>query len=213
MPFSIAPQNRRIPVFEDRHATARVRRRADLVRAITTVNRRVRRYDGCHGGRPVKTARWTDYARISTLAVVVVAVAACAGTSGRAAHGHGASAPHAQQVADTRRQLSLAPAQRDAVLAEMRTMLGSVSGVLHGLSANDHQAIDKAASASGMAMAVDPGLEQKLPREFLELGMGTHRKFDQLADLAARRAPADQLVRSLADVTTNCVACHAMYRF
>jgi hypothetical protein len=43
--------------------------------------------------------------------------------------------------------------------------------------------------------------------------MGTHKKFDHLADLASTRAPADQMVRSLADVTTSCVVCHAMYRF
>jgi hypothetical protein len=60
---------------------------------------------------------------------------------------------------------------------------------------------------------VDPTLEQKLPTQFLELGMATHKKFDQLADLARTRAPTDQLVRSLADTTTSCVVCHAMYRF
>jgi hypothetical protein len=105
------------------------------------------------------------------------------------------------------------PAERDAVLAEMRTMLGSISAVLHGVTANDHQGIEKAARASGMAMAVDPTLEQKLPRQFLEMGMATHKKFDQLSHLARTRAPADQVIRSLADVTTSCVACHAMYRF
>ena len=145
--------------------------------------------------------------------VLTLAVAGCAGRSGRPAHAHGAAATEAHQMADTRRQISLTPAERDAVLAEMRTMLGSVSGVLHGLTANDHQAIEKAARASGMAMAVDPTLEQKLPQQFLEIGMATHKKFDQLADLAGTRAPADQVIRSLADVTTSCVACHAMYRF
>jgi cytochrome c556 len=64
-----------------------------------------------------------------------------------------------------------------------------------------------------MAMAVDPTLEQKLPQQFLEVGMATHKKFDQLADLAGTRAPAEQVIRSLAEVTTSCVACHAMYRF
>jgi hypothetical protein len=90
------------------------------------------------------------------------------------------------------------------VLAEMRAMLGSVSGVLHGLTANDHHAIEKSARASGM---------EKVPQQLLQLGMATHTKFDQLAELARTRASADQVVRSLADVTTNCVTCHAMYRF
>jgi cytochrome c556 len=150
--------------------------------------------------------------RIMAAAVLLLVVTGCARTSGAPAHEHGPTAA-ARQVPDTRRQVSLMPAERDAVLAEMRTMLGSVSGVLHGLTTNDHQAIEKAARASGMAMAVDPTLEQKLPQQFLEIGMATHKKFDQLADLARTRAPADQVIRSLADVTTSCVACHAMYRF
>jgi cytochrome c556 len=150
--------------------------------------------------------------RIVAAAVLILVVTGCAHRSGTPAHEHGATA-HASQVTDTRRQVSLMPAERDAVLAEMRMMLGSVSGVLHGLTANDHQAIEKAARASGMAMAVDPTLEQKLPQQFLEVGMATHKKFDQLADLAGTRAPAEQVIRSLAEVTTSCVACHAMYRF
>lgn len=149
-------------------------------------------------------------AGVVTAAALILAVAGCAG---RPAQHHGAPATHAHQVTDSRQQVLLTPAERDAVLAEMRLMLGSVSGILHGLAANDRPAIEKAARASGMAMAVDPGLEQKLPRPFLELGMATHRKFDQLADLAKTDAPADEVVRSLADVTTSCVACHAMYRF
>lgn len=151
-------------------------------------------------------------ARVIGAAALILAVGGCAGRGGQPAHEHRAAATHAHQVTDTRRQVALAPAERDAVLAEMRMMLGSVSGVLHGLSANDYRAIEKAARASGMAMAVDPALTAKLPQQFLELGMATHKQFDELADLAARRAPADQVVRSLADVTTNCVACHAMYR-
>lgn len=149
-------------------------------------------------------------AGVITAVALILAVAGCAG---RPTQEHAAPARHAHQVTDSRQQIALTPAERDAVLAEMRMMLGSVSGILHGLAANDRQAIEKAARASGMAMAVDPSLEQKLPRPFLELGMATHKKFDQLADLAETRAAADEVVRSLADVTTSCVACHAMYRF
>jgi cytochrome c556 len=160
----------------------------------------------------MKTARSMPRA-VSGVVALVLAVAGCAATSDRPAHEHGAAATHGHQATDARRQISLTPAERDAVLAEMRTMLGSVSGVLHGLTAHDRQAIEQAARASGMAMAVDPRLEQKLPQQFVEIGMATHKKFDHLADLARTRAPADQVVRSLADVTTSCVACHAMYRF
>ena len=161
----------------------------------------------------MRKGRSMQRARVVGAAVLILAVGGCAASGGQPAQGHGAPATHAHQVSDTRRQVALTPAERDAVLAEMRMMLGSVSGALHGLSANDYRAIEKAARASGMGKAADPALAQKLPRQFLELGMATHKKFDALADLAAKPAPADQVVRSLADVTTNCVACHAMYRF
>ena len=149
-------------------------------------------------------------AGIIAAAALIMGTGGCAG---RPTDEHRAAPMHAHQATDNRRQVTLTAAERDAVLAEMRMMLGSVSGVLHGLTANDREAVEKAARASGMAMAVDPSLEQKLPRPFLELGMATHRKFDQLADLVKTGVPADQVVRSLADVTTSCVACHALYRF
>lgn len=147
-------------------------------------------------------------------ALTAAASLALAGCAGGTAMEHAAPAHHAQQMGtDSRRQVSLAPAERDAVLAEMRTMLASVSGVLHGLSANDWDAMEKAARASGTVMAVDPHLRAKLPPQFLDLGMETHKKFDALAHLIQTRPAAAAVVRSLADVTTNCVACHAMYRF
>jgi Flp pilus assembly protein TadD len=103
--------------------------------------------------------------RLITAAALILVLAGCAGRSGPPTREHGSAPAHAHQVTDARRQVSLTSAERDAVLAEMRTMLGSVNGVLHGLVANDHQAIEKAARASGMAMAVDPTLKQKLPTQ------------------------------------------------
>lgn len=122
-------------------------------------------------------------------------------------------AAEAQVATDTRQPVSLAPPQRDAVLAEMRRMLGSVSGVLQSLAAGDRAAVEQAARASGMVKAVDPRLQQTLPRPFLELGMSTHQRFDRLADAARSGAPPEEILRALAEVTQGCVACHAMYRF
>lgn len=49
-----------------------------------------------------------------------------------------------------------------------------VTGVVQGLARTDLLAVEKAATASGMAAAVDPQLEKKLPRQFLDLGERTH---------------------------------------
>ena len=61
------------------------------------------------------------------------------------------------------------PAERDAILLEMRTMLQSLSGIMHGLIASDLDMARKAAGASGMAAALDPGLEKHLPAGYRQL--------------------------------------------
>jgi hypothetical protein len=113
---------------------------------------------------------------------------------------------------DTRQRLKLTVAEGNAVRAEMRQMLASVNGVLQGLASGDLAAVDKAATASGMAAAVDPHLEHKLPRQFVELGERTHRGFDELAGAAKAGAPSTDLLKRFAGVTGSCVACHALYR-
>ena len=117
-----------------------------------------------------------------------------------------------ERSTDARQRLALAPAERDKVLAEMRMMLGSIGGTLHALVANDMAGLEKAARASGMAMAVGPHLEKQLPPQFLELGERTHRGFDQLAYQARAGGKREHLTRGLAGLTDHCVACHAIYR-
>lgn len=123
------------------------------------------------------------------------------------------AALHAQP-ADRRQRVVLPAAPRDTVLAEMRVMLESLNGVLHGLATGDLAAAEKAARASGLATAADvePEIKRALPPPFLRLGMQTHRGFDRLAEQLRTGASRDAVVASLADVTSRCVACHAAYR-
>jgi len=115
---------------------------------------------------------------------------------------------------DGRREIALAPAERDLVLAEMRTMLHSVHGIVTGVQQNDRQAVAKTARASGMAAAVDlsPQLMAKLPLEFKQLGVSVHKRFDQLAARAGAGASRDELLTTLSTQLSACVACHAGYR-
>jgi cytochrome c556 len=108
----------------------------------------------------------------------------------------------------------LPPQARDKVLAEMRHMLESVHGILRGVAANDLAAVETAARAAGTAMAVemDPAMMQQLLPAFRELGLQTHRAFDDLADRIRGGGTREDAIRSLAAVTGNCVACHALYR-
>jgi hypothetical protein len=125
-----------------------------------------------------------------------------------------ASAQPPSPAPDARQRVVLPAAARDMVLAEMRRMLESVSAILQGVVAGDLAAIETAARASGMVMAVDvdPRLMSALPVPFRELGMQTHRGFDALADRLKGGGTRDDALRGLAQITNNCVACHAIYR-
>lgn len=116
--------------------------------------------------------------------------------------------------ADGRRAIQLAPAERDLVLGEMRTMLSSVQGVVQGVQAHDPKQVAVAGRASGMSAAVDlsPGLMAKLPLEFKNLGLSVHRGFDDLAQAAEKGASGDELLNALGKQLAACVGCHASYR-
>ncbi|MDE2484741.1 MAG: hypothetical protein KGL32_05765 [candidate division NC10 bacterium] len=147
----------------------------------------------------------------------VTLIGTCVGVVGMIAIGFlGNSAavePHKPST-DTRQRLVLAPAQRDKILAEMRLMLVSVGGIVQGVAADDLPAAEQAARASGMAVAadVDPQIEKLLPQPFLKLGMQTHMGFDMLADQMKAGGDQADILRGLAKLTGNCVACHAVYR-
>jgi cytochrome c556 len=115
---------------------------------------------------------------------------------------------------DGRRAILLSPAERDLVLGEMRTMLGSVQGIVQGVHANDLKKVASAARASGMAAAVDldPGLMAKLPLEFKQLGMSVHHGFDDLATAVDMGATANDALARLEIQLVTCVACHASFR-
>src|SRR5574337_146033 len=121
--------------------------------------------------------------------------------------------PHKPST-DMRQRLALASIHRDMILTEMRQMLVSVGGIVQGLAADDLPAAEKAARASGMAVAADtdPQIKTLLPQQFLELGMQTHMGFDKLADQMKAGGSHTDILRGLAKLTGNCVACHATYR-
>ena len=115
---------------------------------------------------------------------------------------------------DQRRAIMLSPVEKDLVLGEMRTMLTAVNGVLGALSENDMKKAAQAASTAGMAMAVDvnPILMAKLPLDFKELGMGTHKAFDDISEAIGKGATLPEILKSMHQITNRCVACHEVNR-
>lgn len=146
-------------------------------------------------------ARWIG----TTLGATLVGALALVGTARLEA---------GEPTPDTRQRIVLPAVGRDKILSEMRVMLQSLGGVLHGLAANDLPAAEKAARVSGIQTAadVDPEIKQRLPRPFLQLGMQTHQAFDRVADQIKAGGSRDQALGALAALTANCLACHAAYR-
>lgn len=134
-------------------------------------------------------------------------------TDDRAAAG-GPATDETGPSSEARQRLTMPAESRDLVLQEMRHMLEAVDGILAGLAADDMEAVAEAARKGGTEYAVDldPAVAERLPREFKELGMRTHRGFDDLAAGARQGAAGERIIADLAGLTGNCVGCHVAYR-
>ena len=119
-----------------------------------------------------------------------------------------------QATPDGRTAVLLASDERNLVLTEMRGMLETVQIVIAGVNAGDMKQVAQAARASGVAAAADdsPALMARLPLEFKQLGLGVHKRFDEIAAAADSGASREQLLASLSTQLSACVACHAGYR-
>ena len=105
--------------------------------------------------------------------------------------------------------LALPAEARDAILAEMRVMLGSVQGALHAAARGDTAALRHAVAPAGMAMAADPALEALLPADELARAIDVHRGFDALPHAGADAAA---IAEGLGRLVAGCNGCHAVYR-
>ncbi len=113
-----------------------------------------------------------------------------------------------------RMAVTLAPAEREMVLAEMRGLLAGVHDILDGINRNDMRQVASAAHRVGMASAADvnPALMTKLPLPFKQLGMSVHHGMDDLADAAQNGRPAAEVQVMLTDTLEKCVACHSTWQ-
>jgi hypothetical protein len=114
---------------------------------------------------------------------------------------------------DNRVEIALLPGERELILGEMRQLLEGVRGIIGGLGEGDREAVIAAASGNGMAMAqdVNPALITKLPKEFKQLGMNTHRRFDELASRSPEMSDKEILTETHA-IMGSCVGCHVSYK-
>jgi|WetSurMetagenome_2_1015567.scaffolds.fasta_scaffold08440_9 cytochrome c556 len=117
---------------------------------------------------------------------------------------------------DPRTAVVLPADGQQAVLREMRQMLGALGGAMAGATTGDTAALLAAVAPAGSAAAADPALEALLPTGWKELAERTHAGFDSLASAVRRtrgRQPLqDTVLVRLAELTESCTACHETFR-
>lgn len=117
---------------------------------------------------------------------------------------------------DQRTAVPLPAEAQQAVLHEMRQMLGSVGGAMSAASKGDTAALQAALAPAGSAAAADPAIEPLLPVQWKELAERTHGGFDSLASAARRTHDAsalkDTVLTRLALISGSCTSCHTMFR-
>lgn len=117
---------------------------------------------------------------------------------------------------DPRTPVVLPADGQQAVLREMRQMLGAVGGALSAAAREDTGAVIAALAPAGSAAAADPALEALLPATWKELAERTHGGIDSLtaAVRRARTGPAlkDTVLVGVARISGSCSACHEAFR-
>jgi hypothetical protein len=115
--------------------------------------------------------------------------------------------------ADARIDLKFTPEERAVFLADMRSMLASIQGIMQGIGESDRERIAAAARQSGnrMARATPASIRAKTTQAFRDIGGPTHMMFEELA-VRAETDEMDSLVRDTAKLMNQCMACHAIFR-
>jgi hypothetical protein len=120
------------------------------------------------------------------------------------------AAPRSTDSPDVREALTLAPVERDLVLAEMRRFVLAIRAILEGVADNDMKNVAAAARAAGLEAH---RAQIKVPPRYRALSLATHEAFDEIALHAQQPGGRDRVLTALADNLNRCVACHALYRF
>ncbi len=141
------------------------------------------------------------------VAVAFLAASGCAGKQQPAA---------AEPSIDPRTAVALPADAQQAVLHEMRQMLGAIGGAMDAAVKGDTAALLAAVAPAGSAAAADPAIEALLPAQWKELAERVHFGFDTLAaevrQARGKQALKDAVLARLVKLTGSCTACHETYR-
>ncbi|WP_292967671.1 hypothetical protein [Nitrosomonas sp.] len=115
---------------------------------------------------------------------------------------------------DQRQVLSVNEMQRHHLLGEMRMLLTGTSAILEALAKEDMTAVARHARSLGMAMPhkMEGHMDNFLPEQFMQMGMGMHQAFDRIADEAESGKDPKHTLQQLSEALGRCTACHATYQ-
>lgn len=119
-----------------------------------------------------------------------------------------------EQLDDGRISVKLTKDEKNRILSEMRLLLSGVQTILSAALDNDFKVVEKTATSLGMKIAAEehPSLLAKLPIDLKKIGLGVHRRFDELANRARAGASKDEVIKEVSDIMLTCVGCHEAYR-
>ncbi len=114
---------------------------------------------------------------------------------------------------DKRYSILLKKEHRDFVMGEMRTFIESMQLIQEGILEGNPELLFEAGQQSGTHAKPPQELRDALPKEFLQMGMATHKLFDAIADSARINFHPELAGRQMNMLFNKCIACHSTYRF
>ncbi|MFN3657390.1 MAG: hypothetical protein ACK4UO_09080 [Pseudolabrys sp.] len=153
--------------------------------------------------------------RCSTIAAALILLLTPLAGSAQERGGGAQKEREVAAFADDRMSIVLSEGERAFIRREMRGLLGGLQEILEASAAGDRARVVKAARAIGMNGPekdhIPKSLAPKLPPEFRQLGLATHRGFDRIAADAEQHG-AGGAPKQLGELMRNCAACHGTWR-
>lgn len=116
---------------------------------------------------------------------------------------------------DTRQLVELPPMMQQHMMSNMRDHLAAINEILLSLKADElDKAADIAESRLGMSSMESHGASHMapfMPEAMRNIGTTMHHAASRFA-LVAQEGDTASAYHALAEITTNCVACHSAYR-
>jgi antitoxin component of RelBE/YafQ-DinJ toxin-antitoxin module len=115
---------------------------------------------------------------------------------------------------DHRIPIEVTAKERNQTLYEMREFLHGIHNILYAFARNDMKAVAIEAKPMGQALdRIPPGIRDRSPEAFMQMGLAMHEAFNQLGKIAQNQGDSARAQEQMAEIMTYCSGCHDTYRF